>query len=616
MGHIDGSGITNTSNDGADRSSNNSYQFEICCYCDGKGRLEEDLLSRNLPIRTCPICKGIGKISGPQPYFTQDGYLSVEIANRLRASHGSVTEIDLLDFGNSNLINVELFFEDGKHFRLGGFAVGYEGTRPELFAKLVRNAGFHITVDEYLKMATPGSYFHENQSSDFIMETGLLWQAECDGIVRTHAEAVNYCAHLTLANLQRWRLPTLEEYQLLSRQLESDYHDFWTASFEPDLADDIAYIDDGTTMFLKNQYHVRAVHEISFPLTWILNLVRSQSTEQVLVPMPPPVPKSVTQPAPAQEELIEPYRALPAESNIKPIPPSEKSQKDEGIPTPPIHVDALGRSDSLPKDKSQMVAQGTEIQSISPPKLIQPQGKSNKKKFTNELSGLGTVLAILITVVLTIILTLIFVPSLPAQIVGNQGDIVDFAGSLGSIFGMICGLSTLVGPITYGIMTAIFPKKTQDSKMTINAIGTNPGVIPPPQETKVTPSQKGSKIRTAALILILLIGLFVVIVSVGRKLATGAPTGYQSGGTNSGEVINGCVTASSLRIRTGPGTDYSVVKGLSQGECLAFDGRDASSKWIRISNEDSIDSNQSLWVSAEYVAMNEDISILPIVMAP
>jgi hypothetical protein len=369
----------NRPDDGVNKFSSNSYRYEECVYCRGKGRLNEKSLSQNLPIQICPICKGKGKVSGPDPYFTRDGYLSIQIATSLTLTHGPVKEIELLDTGNGDLINVELFFENGEHFKLGGFAVGYAGTRPELFARLVRNAGFYITEDEYLKMHSPGFYFNQNPNSEFIMDVGLLWQAKCDGIVRTYAEAVEYCTHLTLANLQHWRLPTLKEYQRLGWQLESDFNDFWTATLESDLADNIAYINDGTTMFLTNKYYVRAVHEISLPLTWILDLIRSESSVQIQTPEPPSLEKSVPRPERVNEELIEPQKPLLSESFTATTSPSVSIQEDQVRPTTTINIDPLNTTDVLQKDRAHKVIQEPGIQTITSQEMVQPKEKPNKK---------------------------------------------------------------------------------------------------------------------------------------------------------------------------------------------------------------------------------------------
>jgi len=42
-------------------------------------------------------------------------------------------------------------------------------------------------------------------------QTGLMWQKEDDGTVRTYADGLSYCRQLRLAGQSDWRLPTLQE---------------------------------------------------------------------------------------------------------------------------------------------------------------------------------------------------------------------------------------------------------------------------------------------------------------------------------------------------------------------------------------------------------------------
>jgi hypothetical protein len=42
-----------------------------------------------------------------------------------------------------------------------------------------------------------------------------MWQATDDGVERSQEEALIYCAELELAGFNDWRLPTLEEFELL-----------------------------------------------------------------------------------------------------------------------------------------------------------------------------------------------------------------------------------------------------------------------------------------------------------------------------------------------------------------------------------------------------------------
>jgi uncharacterized protein YraI len=71
--------------------------------------------------------------------------------------------------------------------------------------------------------------------------------------------------------------------------------------------------------------------------------------------------------------------------------------------------------------------------------------------------------------------------------------------------------------------------------------------------------------------------------------------------------LEGCVTVGSLRVRNGPSTDYSVVAGLSDGECRVFDARNSSSTWLRLAIEDGAENSERLWVFAEYIDLKGNI---------
>jgi cytochrome c biogenesis protein CcmG, thiol:disulfide interchange protein DsbE len=85
-----------------------------------------------------------------------------------------------------------------------------------------------------------------------------------------------------------------------------------------------------------------------------------------------------------------------------------------------------------------------------------------------------------------------------------------------------------------------------------------------------------------------------------------APSGG-SGGPNT--TMEGCITASALNVRTGPGVDNPALSLLREGECQKFDGRSVDSGWLRL--DDPSDSGQRRWVSAEYVDLEGEIEALP-----
>ena len=70
-------------------------------------------------------------------------------------------------------------------------------------------------------------------------------------------------------------------------------------------------------------------------------------------------------------------------------------------------------------------------------------------------------------------------------------------------------------------------------------------------------------------------------------------------------ILSGCVNVSSLRVRSGPGTQYGMVDGLSSGDCLSLDGRNKTSTWVRILSSDS-------WVAAEFLELSGRIGTLPV----
>jgi len=103
---------------------------------------------------------------------------------------------------------------------------------------------------------------------------GLMWQGTDDGVERNQEDAFIYCSELTLAGFNDWRLPTLEEFEVLkaaSREsgvtVNTDHNrgndgDYWTASQGPQA--ETAFIADGTTMFRTNAYLARAVRTSAY----------------------------------------------------------------------------------------------------------------------------------------------------------------------------------------------------------------------------------------------------------------------------------------------------------------------------------------------------------------
>lgn len=55
-------------------------------------------------------------------------------------------------------------------------------------------------------------------------------------------------------------------------------------------------------------------------------------------------------------------------------------------------------------------------------------------------------------------------------------------------------------------------------------------------------------------------------------------------------------SGSTLNIRSGPGTKYSIVGTLNNGDYIETDAKDSSGKWYRLTSEYG-----SGWVSKEYI---------------
>lgn len=68
--------------------------------------------------------------------------------------------------------------------------------------------------------------------------------------------------------------------------------------------------------------------------------------------------------------------------------------------------------------------------------------------------------------------------------------------------------------------------------------------------------------------------------------------------------FSACVTAGALNVRSGPGTGYTVVNGLANGDCIAIDARNADGSWVRI--DPLWGMGLDSWVSAAYLQINGD----------
>lgn len=73
--------------------------------------------------------------------------------------------------------------------------------------------------------------------------------------------------------------------------------------------------------------------------------------------------------------------------------------------------------------------------------------------------------------------------------------------------------------------------------------------------------------------------------------------------------LEGCVDVRSLRIRSGPGTDYQMVGGLQYGDCVTVLGRNRDASWGQITFKDL-----SGWVSLDYITLQGDIQAVAVVV--
>jgi hypothetical protein len=71
-----------------------------------------------------------------------------------------------------------------------------------------------------------------------------------------------------------------------------------------------------------------------------------------------------------------------------------------------------------------------------------------------------------------------------------------------------------------------------------------------------------------------------------------------------------CVVPNLLNLRSGPGTEYSIVVIQSQGTCGQATARDKDASWVYF-----ITDNYSGWAYAKYLSGEGDISSLPLYTA-
>ncbi len=127
-----------------------------CAHCQGSGRevASISLDTGQVTHRTCPVCGGSGSVGVEKGYYTEYPDQSLRNAQSLMQAHGKPVQI--LIAGNHD---VRMLFSDGARYILGGFTVGYRGTGPDYSLRLLRAAGFDISIDDIAAMEPPVTLF-------------------------------------------------------------------------------------------------------------------------------------------------------------------------------------------------------------------------------------------------------------------------------------------------------------------------------------------------------------------------------------------------------------------------------------------------------------------------
>jgi hypothetical protein len=141
---------------------------EKCVHCNGTGKVfaSMSLNTGQAEYRTCNVCKGKGRVAADRSTYTTYPDKSVEIAQQLIAKHGSPQEVFLEQDSSGSFIDVRIVFANGSQYILGGFAVGYKGTRPDYLRELLNYAGFYVSADEIEKIRSPVHYEKDNDSRE------------------------------------------------------------------------------------------------------------------------------------------------------------------------------------------------------------------------------------------------------------------------------------------------------------------------------------------------------------------------------------------------------------------------------------------------------------------
>ena len=120
------------------------------CHGSGKQRSIVYLDTGETEYRTCTVCGGTGSVSVDREYYTRYPDVSLRNALSLIERLGKPVEVAVAENDD-----VQVVFPGGTRVVLGGFAVGYRGTGPDFFKRLLDVAGFDISIDEIAAMKAP-----------------------------------------------------------------------------------------------------------------------------------------------------------------------------------------------------------------------------------------------------------------------------------------------------------------------------------------------------------------------------------------------------------------------------------------------------------------------------
>jgi len=75
--------------------------------------------------------------------------------------------------------------------------------------------------------------------------------------------------------------------------------------------------------------------------------------------------------------------------------------------------------------------------------------------------------------------------------------------------------------------------------------------------------------------------------------------------------LNACVATGAVNVRSGPGTEFSIIGGLINSDCIRVDARSSDGVWIRTTSRDWRMAVHG-WVASKYFDIDGDVGILPV----